>query len=473
MREKKLVEMNNNLPSSFRDPSGFLFRKNDVLYRQVNNCYSRNYDHLLNSGFYDQSTKAGILVPHVELPITDFFVNEDAYKIIRPNELPFVSYPYEWSFSQLQDAALFTLDLQKRALSAGLSLKDASAYNVQFYRGRPIFIDTLSFEIREKDTPWFAYNQFCKHFFAPLVLMSLTDAELGKLSQVWIDGIPLDVASKLLPWHSWLRWSIALHIHGHAKMQRKYSDITKANSSARKDPQMTTKSLLGLLENLESVVRKLKWQIKDTEWSNYYTNTNYSDESMLSKKRTIEDFIDNDIQPTSVWDLGANEGVFSRIASERGIFTVGFDIDLAAVEKNYRQVRKRKEENLLPLRCDLANPSPSLGWNCKERLSLLERGPTHTVMALALIHHLVIGNNVPMSSFAGFLSSLCSFLVIEFVPKSDSQVQRMLETREDIFPDYHLNGFEKEFSKNFAIMRKVKVQSSERVIFLLKTKKPS
>ena len=130
--------MNNNLPSSFRDPSGFLFRKKGVLYRQVNNYYRRNYDHLLNSGFYDESTKAGILVPHVELPITDFFVTEDAYKIIRPNELPFVSYPYEWSFSQLQDAALFTLDLQKRALSVGLSLKDASAYNVQFYRGRPL-----------------------------------------------------------------------------------------------------------------------------------------------------------------------------------------------------------------------------------------------------------------------------------------------------------------------------------------------
>ena len=465
--------MNNNLPSSFRDPGGFLFRKNEVLYRQINSCHRRNYDHLINSGFYDQSTKAGILVPHVELPVTDFFGKEDAYKIIRPNELPFISYPYEWSFSQLQDAALFTLDLQKRALTVGLSLKDASAYNVQFYRGRPIFIDTLSFEIREKDTPWFAYNQFCKHFFAPLVLMSLTDVELGKLSQVWIDGIPLDVASKLLPWHSWLRWSIALHIHGHAKMQRQHGDVTKASGSVRKDPRMTTKSFFGLLENLESAIRKLTWQTEGTEWGNYYSNTNYSDESMLSKKRTIEEFIDNDIQPTSVWDLGANEGVFSRIASERGIFTVAFDIDLAAVEKNYRQVRKRKEENLLPLRCDLANPSPSLGWNCKERLSLLERGPTHTVMALALIHHLVIGNNVPMSSFAEFLSSLCSFLVIEFVPKSDSQVQRMLETREDIFPEYHLNGFEKEFSKNFTIMRKVKVQSSERVIFLLKTKKTS
>ena len=465
--------MNNNLPSSFRDPSGFLFRKDEVLYRQINNCHQRNYDHLINSGFYDQSTKAGILVPHVELPVTDFFGKEDAYKIIRPNELPFISYPYEWSFSQLQDAALFTLDLQKGALTAGLSLKDASAYNVQFYRGHPIFIDTLSFEIREKDTPWVAYHQFCKHFFAPLVLMSLTDIELGKLSQVWIDGIPLGVTSKLLPWHSWLRWSIALHIHGHAKMQRQHGDVAKARGSVRKDPRMTTKSFFGLLENLESAIRKLTWQTGGTEWGNYYSDTNYNDEAKLSKKRIIEQFIDSDIQPTSVWELGANEGVFSRIASERGIFTIAFDIDPAAVERNYRQVRKGKEENLLPLRCDLSNPSPSLGWNCKERLSFLERGPTHTVMALALIHHLVIGNNVPMSSFAEFLSSLCSFLVIEFVPKSDSQVQRMLETREDIFPDYHLAGFEKEFSKKFIIIRKLEVQDSERVIFLLKTKKAS
>ncbi len=462
--------MDKNLPSSFRDPSGFLFQRNGVLYRQVNNCYQRNYDHLMSSGFFENCTKAGMLVPHVEIPIANFPGKKDAYKIIRPDELTFISYPYEWSFSQLKDAALLTLELQKKALSYGLSLKDANAYNVQFHRGRAIFIDTLSFEVREKNTPWIAYHQFCKHFFAPLALMSLTDVSLGKLSQIWIDGIPLDVASKLLPRWSWFRWSIALHIHGHAKMQLKHGNIAKTGRPAKNDLHMTTRSLLGLLESLKSAITKFTWEPKGSEWGDYYSNTNYSDEAKSSKKTIIEDFIDNDIQPTSVWDLGANEGVFSRIASERKIFTIAFDIDPVAVERNYRQIRQSKEENLLPLLCDLSSPSPSLGWMCRERMSLPKRGPAHTAMALALIHHIVIGNNVPMSSFADFLCSLCKFLIIEFVPKSDSQVQRLLATREDIFPDYHLAGFEKAFTGYFTTRKKVKVQGSDRVIFLFKNK---
>lgn len=469
MRKKSLTGISHNLPSSFRDPSGFLFRKDGVLYRQVNKRYQKCYDQLMGSGFYEQSVKAGMLVAHDEISVADFPGKEDAYKIIRPNELPFISYPYEWSFSQLKDAALLTLDLQKKALTAGLSLKDASAYNIQFYRGSAIFIDTLSFEVRKKDTPWVAYHQFCKHFLAPLALMSLTDVTLGKLFQVCIDGVPLDVASKLLPRRSWFTWSIALHIHGHAKMQRRHGDTAKAGGAGRKEPRMTTKSLRGLLENLESAIKKLAWRPAATEWGDYYSNTNYSDEAKASKKTIIEQFI-QDIQPTSVWDLGANKGLFSRIASERGIFTIAFDIDPAAVETNYRQVREGKEENLLPLLCDLSNPSPSLGWSGSERMSLRERGPAHTVMALALIHHLAIGNNVPLSSIAEFLWSLCHFLIIEFVPKSDSQVQRLLTTREDIFQNYDLAGFEKAFAERFTTSRKVEIQGSDRILFLFEAK---
>ncbi len=188
----------NKLSSSFRDPSGFMFRKDNVLYRQVNKHYSEDYDKLLSSGLLDSLTKKGLLIPAEEVDITP--AEKDlAYKILKPVEIPLISYPYEWSFSQYQDAALATLQIQKIAFEKGFALKDASAYNIQFYKGKAVFIDTLSFEPYREGEPWVAYRQFCQHFLAPLALMAHTDIRLSQLMRVYIDGIPLDLASRLLP----------------------------------------------------------------------------------------------------------------------------------------------------------------------------------------------------------------------------------------------------------------------------------
>jgi ribosomal protein L11 methylase PrmA len=234
---------------------------------------------------------------------------------------------------------------------------------------------------------------------------------------------------------------------------------------------MSRMAFLGLIDNLESTTRKLEWKPEGTEWGDYYTATNYSDASLEHKTQLVAEYLEK-ASPKTVWDLGANTGRFSRTAAERGIPTIAFDIDPAAVELNYLDCRKRDERNLLPLLLDLTNPSPAIGWENRERQSLIERGPCDTALALALIHHLAIGNNLPFDRIVDFLAGICRTLVIEFVPKTDSQVKRLLATREDIFPNYTREAFEQAFSARFTTLASSPVKGSERTLYLMQ-KRPA
>jgi ribosomal protein L11 methylase PrmA len=447
---------------SFRDLSGFLFWQDGSLYRQVNTTYKENYQHLMKSGLYEALTTDGLLVPHEEVDI-EFPQPDLAYNVIRPELIPFISYPYEWCFSQLKDAALTTLRIQKVCLNFGMSLKDCSAYNIQFRKGSPVLIDTLSFEKYREGQPWVAYRQFCQHFLAPLALTSHRDTRLSQLLRIYMDGIPLDLASSLLPSNTYLMFSLLSHIHLHARSQRRFA--SKPVDTTRY--KVSRLSLLGIIDSLESAIRKQKWRPHGISGADYYRDTNYSSDAFEHKKQIVAEFIDK-IDPGSVWDLGANVGVFSRIAGDRGIPTVSFDIDSAAVESNYLECIRGKETNILPLVLDLTNPSPGIGWGNEERLSFAERGPTDSVLALALVHHLVISNNVPFNRIAEFLSRICRSLIIEFIPKSDSQVQRLLATRDDVFPDYTQQCFEDEFKRYFKIESSVGIRDSQRTLYLMR-----
>lgn len=452
------------LGSSFRDPSGYLFHRGGRLYRQVNLAYQADFDRLVTSGLYAELVAAGLLIPHT---LVDVAPDDPdlAYRIIEPEPISFVSYPYEWSFGQLQAAALTTLEIQKRALGKGMSLKDSSAYNVQFHRGRPTLIDTLSFEAYRAGEPWDAYRQFCQHFLAPLALMAHTDIRLSQLLRVYIDGIPLDLASRLLPRKTRFNFALLSHLHLHAASQKRYAD--KAVDRARGQHRMSRTSFLGLIDNLGSTVRKLTWKPAGTEWGRYYEVHNYTEAGLAHKQQVVDRFLEL-ASPQSVWDLGANTGLFSQQASRRGIPTVAFDIDPAAVELNYRESRDRADTCMLPLVSDLTNPSPALGWANRERMSLQERGPAGAVMALALVHHLAIGNNVPLPEVARFFSRLAPWLLVEFVPKSDSQVQRMLATRVDIFDRYDRAGFEQAFGQFYRLEEAIDLQDSQRTLYLCK-----
>ncbi len=452
------------LSASFRDPSGFLFSQNGILYRQINRAYSKDYARLTESGLYEKLVKAGLLIPHSEVDQVPA-ESDLAFKVIQPERVPFISYPYEWSFSQLKDAALATLSIQKRALKLGMSLKDASAYNIQFVRGRATLIDTLSFEIHKEGEPWVAYKQFCQHFLAPLALMACRDVRLSQLLRIYIDGVPLDLASELLPAKTKFNLGLLTHIHIHAGAQKRYSD----KAVAPRKGGMSKQALTGLIESLEATVKKLTWKPAGTEWGDYYEKTNYTDAAFEHKKQLVKDWSEEK-KPALVWDLGGNTGVFSREAASSGAFTVSFDIDPAAVEQNYRMVKTQKEQNILPLVLDLTNPSPALGWDNAERDSFGTRGPADMALALAVIHHLAISNNVPLPQLADFFAAHCKWLVIEFVPKPDSQVRKLLASREDIFPNYTREGFEAAFSTRFTIHKSEAVRDSERVLYLMSKK---
>ena len=455
----------NTITASFRDPSGFVFLHDNTVYRQINHVYARHYDHLIESGLYDRLVTARLLVAHSEAE-SALTQTDAAYRVIQPEPVETIAYPYEWCFSQLQDAALATLEIQRIALKHGMILKDASAYNIQFVGGRPVLIDTLSFEIYQDGQVWDAYRQFCQHFLAPLVLMSYKDIRLAALSQLYIDGVPLDLAISLLPKRSWLKLGVVLHLHLHNRAQRRNA----GKNVQQKMRPISRQSLHNIIDNLESTIRSLRWNPEHTAWADYYQGDSYDDVGLDHKKEIVVRYIEQ-ANPRNVWDLGANTGVFSRLCSQRGIPTVAWDVDPGAVELNYREVKRSKEANLLPLIADLTNPSPGIGWANQEREAFAERGGVDLVLALALIHHLAIGNNVSLAGVAHFMSTLTEYLIIEFVPKEDIKVQTLLASRRDIFPDYTREGFESAFETVFTIIEAHDVENSLRRLYLMRKKR--
>ncbi len=456
-------QMGNHVKGSFRDPAGYVYRDDKgTLLRKVTAEGLADFDAADTAGVYDELIEAGLLVPHklVGKRSADGLT-------LAPKEVPVISYPFEWSFTMLKDAALATLEIQRRALAKGVSLKDASAYNIQFVDGKPQLIDTLSFEAYAEGKPWVAYGQFCRHFLAPLTLMAFVDIRLGQLSRDYIDGVPLDLAAKLLPRTARLRPSVLMHIVLHSKAQDSKGGEHKTTST-----QVTKRNLLAIIESLERTVRSLGPKVSRTEWADYYQgNTNYTETAAAKKRKLVASFASAVPKLKTAIDFGGNDGHYSRVFSELGASTICADIDPFAVEANYRRVRSQNEEKLLPLLVDLTNPGGALGWANQEREALHERIRTDAVMALALIHHLAISNNLPLDMIAEYFSRFGGHLIIEFVPKKDSQVEKLLATRKDVFPHYDEKHFEQAFGSYYQLVKREQIAGTKRTLYLFKRKK--
>jgi hypothetical protein len=438
-----------------------VFRRDGVLYRLVEAPYREDFERLKSSGLLDELVESGLLVDVVEEPAP---VGSGAVALLRPDLVPFISYPYEWCFSQLKDAALATLEIQRRALERGLCLKDASAYNIQFVDGQAMLIDTLSFERYIEGEPWVAYRQFCRHFLAPLALMSKVDIRLGGLLREHIDGIPLDLAGRLLPMATRWKPGLLAHVHVHGRAEASSSD-----RGPGKAPSVSKTAMMGLVESLRGTVEGLSWRPEGTTWADYYSDTNYTKPAMAAKQELVDkglEMLGEGLR--TCWDLGANTGEFSLLACARGIRTVAWDLDPAAVERAYLASRRGAQPLLLPLLQDLANPSPDLGWASRERDGLSARGPADVVLALALVHHLAIGNNVPLPMIAEFLAGVGRNAIMEFVPKEDSQVKRLLVGRKDVFELYTQEVWEAAVEPHFEIMERWPIPESRRTLYVLK-----
>lgn len=453
-------------PGSFRDLCGFLFRQDGVLYRQVNPAGAPDFELLMSSGLYAELAGKGWLIAHA---VDEAATSPDgrAHQILRPEIIPYISYPYEWSFEQYRDAALLTLDIALCALDKGMLLKDASAYNVQFLGCRPVFIDTLSFTQYRQGRPWEAYGQFCRHFLAPLLLMSCVSPGCAKMMALYVDGLPLDLAAAMLRGRWKWRPSVYLHLYLHARK------VAGASSGKKlKEITIPLNSLKNLIANLRKLIAGLTSASGDTEWAAYYDKMlNYSDEAFVSKGALVAQFLDA-CAAKSVCDLGANRGEFSKYAAQRpNSHVVAYDIDHTAVNQHYLSVKAKGAGNVLPLVADLTNPSPAIGWAHEERASLVGRSGFDCIMALALIHHVAISNNVPLEKAAEYFSRLGRHLIIEFVPKADSQVQKLLLNREDVFENYTQSGFEAAFALCFDLLKREPIAGAQRTLYLYKTKK--
>ena len=457
--KKQMENQKSKIYSSFRDPSGYVYTEKDSIFRKVFPCYYSQYNHLMSSGLFDELISNNMIVNHTEVK------NDDKEILLLVEKIPFISYPYEWSFDEYKDAALLTLNILKTSLKYNMILKDASAYNIQIKDGEPIFIDTLSFDFYEDNKAWGAYGQFCRHFMAPLLLMSYVDIRSNLLMSNFIDGIPLDFANNMLKNRGGL--VSKMHIKWHSKSVSKHNNDA---SNKKAQNKITKKSLENMIDMMIRQIEKLSLKKEFTEWDNYYDNTNYDDVSQQDKVNLTEKYI-NEIKLKKedvVFDVGSNDGKYSKILTKNGNLVVSFDIDHNCVNRNYLINKDNKVSNILPLIIDFTNPSASIGFANLERDSFTKRGNAKCVMALAVIHHICISNNITFDMLASWLSKLGEYLIIEFVPKSDSKVQKLLSTRKDIFDKYNIEEFEKTFSNYYKIIEKNKIKNSERVLFLLK-----
>jgi hypothetical protein len=351
-------------------------------------------------------------------------------------------------------------------------LRDASAYNVQFDRGRPILIDSLSFEAADLSAPWPAYRQFCKHFLAPLALMAHRDIRCGLMLRDFIDGLPLDLATGLLPGRTRLGGLLPhLHLHAAADRRTQQGQISGAADpkadQAKARPMNRTRHE-ALLDSLRRTVEGLKLDI-DSHWLTYTHQTSYSDAGMASKREIVERMLGT-AGGSMIWDLGANVGTYSDLAAGPGRLVVAFDQDPAVTELHWRNQSVEERALVLPLVMDLANPSPALGWSHAERRSLLQRGPADVAMALALVHHLAIGNNVPLPLVAELLAGTGRRGIVEFVPREDPMTQQLLAARRDIFAEYTIDGFRAALDRRFTVMEEAPVADSLRTLFLLEAR---
>jgi hypothetical protein len=454
---------------SFRDPCGFVFFHDGTPYRQVNAAHAEVFRGLMQSGLYDELVEAGLLVSHEEVALR-LPEAPPAHAVLRPEKVPFISYPYEWCFSQLKAAALVTLEIQRRALARGRSLRDASAYNVQFIGSRAVFIDTLSFGRYVEGQPWAAYRQFCQHFLAPLAMMAMVDPALGKLARANIDGVPLALTNRVLPFRSRFKPGLLLHLHLHGRSEAKTIGAPAAAAPQRRVSDMSKTAMLGLIDSLDRTVRHLSWKPSTSLWSTYASHLNYSASAQERKRALIAQMVaavKSRSRLVTAWDLGANTGTYSRITADAGAHVISFDSDHAVIEQQFKTLTAARHTRILPLLQNFANPSPAVGWNHAERRSLAERGPADLALALALVHHLAIGGNVPLPSVAKFFAGICHNLIIEFVPKEDSQVQRMLEHRDDGYDDYSLTAFEQAFRTFFEIHQSAPIEGTDRRLYLM------
>jgi ribosomal protein L11 methylase PrmA len=449
---------------SYRDPSGRVFVCDDRVLRTVAPCAAADFEFVRSTGMLQSLVAEGSAIAEEPVEPSELPSGfENARYVLQHPKLPFISYPYEWCFTALKRAALLHLDIQIRCLEQNVTLSDASAYNIQFLGPRPIFIDSLSFRRYHEGEFWVGHRQFCEQFVNPLLLRAL----LGVPHNAWyrggLEGIPTAELNRLLPLRRKLSWNVLTNVVMQASFQRTATGGYHAKMPAGAPFPRT--AMQRMLERLRKWISALLPADRGkTVWGDYAHQTSYAAEETDRKRGLVAEFAAS-VRPRMIWDIGCNTGDYAKAALEAGAgYAVGFDFDQGALDAAF--VRADRESlSFLPLFLDLANPTPSQGWGERERRGLADRASADAILALALVHHLAIGRNIPLEEVVAWLVGLAPHGVIEFVPKSDPMVQRLLRLREDIFDDYTEQAFLGHLLSKAKVIRGVTVSETDRKLF--------
>lgn len=456
---------------SFRDRDGRIYRFENRIIRGISENALLDFEKLESTTFYTRFLKKGRLVSSRLLSPEDVGLPGEVMQqwagFIEHKRIPVITYPYEWTFGMLRDAALLQLDLVEAAIQEGMNLKDATPYNVQFVGAKPVFIDIASFETPAAGSPWTAYRQFCEMFLFPLMLQAYKGIHFQPLMRANIDGIDVQMAAKLFGFRDRFRGGVFSHVWLQAKLDRRYGNTGKNIRADLKSAGFNQAMILANVRKLGKLIKKLRWQGEGSEWGAYGDFHNYSE----SDHRLKESFIGSSVAASGariVWDIGCNTGQFSKIAAKHATTVMAMDLDHFAVEQLYRKTSKDGLKNILPLVQNIADPSPNWGWRNRERSDLLSRSSPDLVLCLALIHHVVITANVPMEEFVSWLADLSDQLVIEYVSRSDDKVKALLRNKVDKYSDYSKEGFELNLAKYFRIIKQQEAESGKRHFYWCK-----
>jgi hypothetical protein len=397
------------------------------------------------NGLYSELVSSERIIEHEELDR-----NEERI-VISPERVKFISYPYEWNFDQLKAAALTTLEINAIALKYGMMLKDASAYNIQYHDDSWRLIDTCSFMEYSGDTPWPAYSQFLRHFLNPLLLMKYVHTGENLLSKLYLDGILTSYTARRLPFQCHLNPKIWIHTY-----IQSWSDVFQ-EINPKKTIHMTRVQLTAFLNNLYHLIQNLKYKpTLDSGWLKYAEAGSYTPDALKTKKAIVKSILGDG----RLLDLGANTGDYSKMAANLGYEVIAVD------QSHDCMFCLNNKLDVLPLVVDLCNPSPAIGWGNTERRSFWDRiGKVDCILALALIHHLSIRNNIPLGMVADLLADHTDNLIIEWVPPDDKQAIRLLGSKK--IPTYNLSEFIDQFSRRFNTIQAFPIEGSRRIIYLM------
>jgi SAM-dependent methyltransferase len=448
------------IAASYKDPDSVVFKAGDLVYRQINKSYLSDYRLLHQSGLYDVLTQKQFLLSHREVSSPIFDEHTQATTIL-PEQLHVITYPHEWSFRQWKDAALRLLEILEISLCHEMILKDATPLNMQMHRGKMVWMDTASFASYEKNRPWIAYRQFCECFLAPLLLMHYNYADAGKLFQQYPNGISMKQLSRLLPFKARFNVHVLMHVY----VQASFKGSTKTHQQTH---VLRQKKLAAIIDSLKTCIGKLEPRYINFDWDLYYQSLWTSEDYLKEKTNAVERFL-KDISIKTAVDIGCNTGYFTRLLAAKQIQVIAADSSASAVDELYAQVCKNNETAIYTCIQDLSSPTPAEGLLLAERDSFFTRAKSDLVVAVALIHHLCIAKNIPITSFLQSLAVLGDYAITEFVPKTDSNVQLMLKNRKDVFANYTQMHFETEAKKIFDIMQQHTLQNG-RILYLLRKK---